>query len=77
MPKNADRPDADNPEWTRKEIREARPLLDVLPGETAAVVRRRGQPRTPPPTKKLKAGHPAEKSRMKPGRSGRRKNKHS
>lgn len=47
MPKNADRPDADTPEWTRNEIRESRPLLDVLPDETAAVVRRRGQPRTP------------------------------
>src|SRR5437870_2664556 len=55
MRKNASRPDPVNPEWTRKEIRDARPLLDVLPGETAAAVRRyRGQ-RGPQkaPTKEL------------------------
>lgn len=55
MPKNGRRPNAENPEWTTKEIREARPLLDVLPGDTAAAVRRyRGQ-RGPQrqPTKEL------------------------
>lgn len=55
MRKNASRPDAENPEWTAKEIRGARQLLDVLPHETAAAVRRyRGQ-RGPQkaPTKEL------------------------
>jgi uncharacterized protein (DUF4415 family) len=55
MRKNARRPDRQNPEWTAKEIRSARPLLDVLPDETAAAVRRyRGQ-RGPQkaPTKEL------------------------
>jgi len=55
MRKNASRPDRQNPEWTAKEIRNARPLLDVLPDETAAAVRRyRGQ-RGPQkaPTKEL------------------------
>lgn len=55
MRKNARRPDQENPEWTAQEIREARPLMDVLPGETAAAIRRyRGQ-RGPQksPTKEL------------------------
>jgi uncharacterized protein (DUF4415 family) len=55
MRKNASRPDAENPEWSAKEIRSARPLLDELPTETAAAVRRyRGQ-RGPQkaPTKEL------------------------
>ena len=55
MRKNASRSDRQNPEWTAKEIRNARPLLDVLPDETAAAVRRyRGQ-RGPQkaPTKEL------------------------
>ena len=55
MRKNASRPDAENPEWTSQEIREARPLLDVLPDEMSAAVRRyRGQ-RGPQkaPTKEL------------------------
>jgi uncharacterized protein (DUF4415 family) len=55
MRKNASRPDPENPEWTAKEIRSARPLIDVLPEETAAAVRRyRGQ-RGPQkaPTKEL------------------------
>src|SRR5712691_10458647 len=44
MRKNASRPDAENPEWTSMEIHNARPLLDVLPDDTAAAVRRyRGQ----------------------------------
>jgi uncharacterized protein (DUF4415 family) len=55
MRKNASRPDAENPEWTAKEIRNARSLLEVLPTDTAAAVRRyRGQ-RGPQkgPTKEL------------------------
>jgi uncharacterized protein (DUF4415 family) len=55
MRKNASRPDRQNPEWTAKEIRNARPLLEVLPDDTAAAVRRyRGQ-RGPQraPTKEL------------------------
>jgi uncharacterized protein (DUF4415 family) len=55
MKKNASRPDPDNPEWTAEEVRDARPLMDVLPEETAAAVRRyRGQ-RGPQkrPTKEL------------------------
>jgi uncharacterized protein (DUF4415 family) len=49
------RPDAENPEWTGEEIRQARPLMDVLPQETVEAVRRyRGQ-RGPQksPTKEL------------------------
>lgn len=55
MRKNASRPDAENPEWTPEEIRGARPLVEVLPSETAAELRRyRGQ-RGPQkkPTKEL------------------------
>ena len=55
MRKNTSRPDHENPEWTAQEIREARPLMEVLPGETAAAIRRyRGQ-RGPQksPTKEL------------------------
>lgn len=55
MRKNAGRPGAENPEWTAEEIRQARPLMDVLPKETAEAVRRyRGQ-RGPQksPTKEL------------------------
>jgi uncharacterized protein (DUF4415 family) len=55
MRKNASRPDKGNPEWSEKEIRDARPLMEVLPAETAAAVRRyRGQ-RGPQqsPTKEL------------------------
>ena len=55
MRKNASRPDVENPEWTAEEIRQARPLMDVLPKETAEAVRRyRGQ-RGPQkrPTKEL------------------------
>jgi len=44
MRKNVSRPDAENPEWTAEEIRRARPLMDILPKETAAAVHRnRGQ----------------------------------
>ena len=55
MRKNTSRPDVENPEWTAEEIRQARPLMDVLPKETAEAVRRyRGQ-RGPQksPTKEL------------------------
>ena len=55
MRKNASRPDVENPEWTAEEIRQARPVMDVLPKETAEAVRRyRGQ-RGPQksPTKEL------------------------
>lgn len=51
----ASRPDDDNPEWTAKEIREARPLLEVLPPEVVEAIKRyRGQ-RGPQknPTKEL------------------------
>ena len=55
MRKNASRPDAENPEWTEQEIREARPLMEVLPEETATAIRRyrgqRGPQRSP--TKEL------------------------
>jgi uncharacterized protein (DUF4415 family) len=44
MRKNATRPDAENPEWTDEEMRAARPLLEVLPNEVVAAIRRyRGQ----------------------------------
>ena len=44
MRKNASRPDAENPTWTPEEIQKARPLMEVLPKETAEAVRRyRGQ----------------------------------
>ena len=55
MRKNASRPDRENPEWTAEEIRKARPLMEVLPEDTAAAIRRyRGQ-RGPQksPTKEL------------------------
>jgi uncharacterized protein (DUF4415 family) len=55
MRKNASRPDAENPEWTPEEVQKARPLMEVLPKETAEAVRRyRGQ-RGPQknPTKEL------------------------
>lgn len=55
MRKNARRPDSENPEWSAKEIRDARPLVDMLPPKTAEAVRRyRGQ-RGPQqsPTKEL------------------------
>lgn len=55
MRKNASRPDAENPEWTVEEIRQARPLMEMLPKEAVAAIRRyRGQ-RGPQksPTKEL------------------------
>ena len=55
MRKNASRPDSENPEWSEKDMRDARPLMEVLPPETAAAVRRyrgqRGPQRSP--TKEL------------------------
>jgi len=55
MRKNASRPDADNPRWSEKEIRDARPLIEMLPPETAAAVRRHRGQRGPQqrPTKEL------------------------
>ena len=55
MKKNATRPNKENPEWTAKDVRRARPLMEALPPETAAAVGRyRGQ-RGPQkrPTKEL------------------------
>ena len=55
MRKNASRPDKDNPEWSEKEMREAQPLMDLLPPKTAEVLRRRRGQRGPQqsPTKEL------------------------
>jgi hypothetical protein len=40
----SDQPDETNPEWTVEEFRRARPVLEVLPKETADAIRRmRGQ----------------------------------
>jgi uncharacterized protein (DUF4415 family) len=47
----ASRPDDDNPEWTRQEIRDARPALDavaeVFGTKAADTIRRRGRPAKP------------------------------
>jgi uncharacterized protein (DUF4415 family) len=48
----ASRPDEENPEWTREEIRHARPALEVIaevfgPGAAAALSRGRGRPAKP------------------------------
>src|SRR5206468_7462302 len=55
MRKNVSRPDDDNPEWTAEEIRSARPLMEVLPPETTAAIRRYKGQRGPQraPTKEL------------------------
>lgn len=55
MRKNASRPDAENPEWTEEDFRTARPLLEVLPKETVAAIRRHQGQRGPQkaPTKEL------------------------
>ena len=55
MRKHPTRPDEDNPEWTAEDFRRARPLLDVLPPETAAALRRYQGQRGPQkaPTKEL------------------------
>jgi uncharacterized protein (DUF4415 family) len=55
MRKKPTRPDAENPEWTEQDFRQARPALELLPGEVVDAVRRyRGQ-RGPQkaPTKEL------------------------
>ena len=55
MRKNPTRPNAENPEWTEKDFRRARPALEVLPEEFVDAIRRyRGQ-RGPQkaPTKEL------------------------
>ena len=48
----ASRPDEENPEWTRAEMRDARPALDVItevfgPDAAAALRRARGRPAKP------------------------------
>ena len=55
MRKNASRPDAENPQWTREEVQKAQPLMEVLPEETAEAVRRSRGQRGPQksPTKEL------------------------
>ena len=52
----ASRPDDDNPEWTRDEIRTARPALDVIAekfGPNAAAALRRGPGRPVKPDRKI------------------------
>jgi len=52
----ASRPDEDNPEWTRAEIRAARPALDLIAerfGAPAAEALRRGPGRPPKPDRKV------------------------
>lgn len=48
----ASRPDDENPEWTRQEIRNARPALEVIaevfgPGAAEGLKRARGRPAKP------------------------------
>jgi len=51
------RPDADNPEWTRKDMAKARPAAEVLPGLIGAKATeelfRRGRGRPPKTTRKV------------------------
>jgi uncharacterized protein (DUF4415 family) len=51
------RPDADNPEWTRKDMAKARPASEVLPGVIGAKeteeLFRRGRSRPPKATRKV------------------------
>jgi uncharacterized protein (DUF4415 family) len=52
----ASQPDDDNPQWTREEIRNARPALDVIAetfGATAAAGLRRGRGRPPKADRKV------------------------
>ena len=51
----SDQPDETNPEWTVEDFRRARPLLEVLPKETADAIRRMRGQRGPQkePTKEL------------------------
>jgi uncharacterized protein (DUF4415 family) len=52
--KYSNKPDDENPEWTREDFRKARPVLEVAPGIVEAMLRYRGQ-RGPQktPTKEL------------------------
>ena len=51
------RPDAENPEWTRKDMAKARPAAEVLPGLIGAKATeelfRRGRGRPPKATRKV------------------------
>lgn len=50
----ASQPDDENPEWTEKDFREARPLHEVAPGVVEAMLQYRGQRgRQKAPTKEL------------------------
>lgn len=52
----ASRPDADNPEWTREEMRNARPALEVIAevfGPAAADSLKRGRGRPAKPDRKI------------------------
>src|SRR4051794_19836621 len=52
----ASRPDDENPEWTREEIRRARPAADVMEevfGAAAAEAIRRSRGRPPKPNRKV------------------------
>lgn len=52
--RRASQPDEENPEWTEKDFREARPLSEVAPGIVEAILRYRGQRgRQKAPTKEL------------------------
>lgn len=55
MKKNySDQPDDENPEWTEKDFRAARPVLDAAPEIVEAILRYRGQRgRQKTPTKEL------------------------
>ena len=52
--KYSDKPDDENPEWTKEDFRRARPLHEIAPGIVEAILRYRGQ-RGPQkaPTKEL------------------------
>jgi len=52
----ASRPDEDNPEWTREEMRRARPALEMVKevfGPTAAASLKRGRGRPEKPDRKV------------------------
>ena len=40
MREHPSRPDADNPEWTAQETRDAKPLVDLLPHDTATALKK-------------------------------------
>ena len=54
---NPSRPNADNPEWTRKDMADARPAADVLPqligAKATEELFRRGRGRPPKETRKV------------------------